>query len=250
MAFVRAAPDMPERVLAAARISLARLGAFYSMRTANGALFEGSLSHIVHRLHRFLFETILHEAAGAPILHAATVVVEGARIILVAQKAVGKSTLTARLLAEGFVIEGDEHVVVFGRSVIARPRTMRIKQGTIGLIPALREIILASPTIRDWDGRLIYSVQPALPGRRWRIEQGNVKAIVTLEQNHGGHSIMTRLDQNEALRLAISMSFLPETGKAMAAARLRALIQGASCYRLALGDLDNAVWHLKQAAYN
>jgi hypothetical protein len=250
MAFARAGPEMVGRRLVKVVILVTRLGHFYSMRTPDGVLFEGSLNHLVHRLHRFLFTTMADEATGAPILHAATVRVGGSRMILFAHKAAGKSTLAAKLLEEGWAVEGDENVAVFGLSVLARPRTLRIKRGTIDLVPALRDAILGSPFLTDWDGRPIYSVEPCLPGRRWQIEEGRADVVVFLEQNHGGRSVMEPMRHPEALQRAIRMSYLPATGKAAAVARLHGLVTGARCYRLSLGDLDNAVWHLRRVAYD
>ena len=249
MAFVRAAPEMPGRALRAIPVEVLRRGAFYVARTPDGRLLEGAPGHIVHGLHRHFFRTLTQEAVGAPLLHAASIVIGGARVVLVAHKASGKTTLTARLLAEGFPVEGDEHVAVLGGSVLVRPRTLRIKGGTIDLVPSLRDAILASPSITDWDGRRIYSMEPRLAGAAWRIEEGPVRALVFLDRNHGGRSVLTPLDRTEAFRRALATSYFPENAKALAAARLRSLIFGASCYRLSMGDLDNAVWHLRRLSY-
>jgi hypothetical protein len=249
MAFVRAAPEMPGRSLRVVPIEVRPRGAFYTAHIAGGAPIEGSAGHLVHQLHRHFFATLTQEAAGAPILHAASVVIDGARIVLAAPKASGKSTLAVRLLAAGFAVEGDEHLAVLGQSVMARPRTLRIKPGTLELVPSLREVILSSPFITDWDGRPIYSVEPHLPGRAWRIEEGTVHAIVFLDDNHGGRSVLTPIGRNEAFRRILATSYLPEAGKALSAARLRVLVLGTSCYRLSLGDLDNAVWHLRRIRY-
>jgi len=246
MAFVRAAPEMPGRTLHATLIEVRREGAFHVTRTPAGSLLEGSPSHIVHGLHRYFFATFAQELAGAPVLHAASVMIGDARVILVAQKASGKTTLAVRLLAEGASVEGDEHVAVLGQSVVARPRTLRVKPGTIDLVPSLREAILCSPSIANWDGTPIYSVEPRLPGGSWRIVEGPAQALVFLEQNHGGRSVLAPLGRDEALRRAITMSYFPDEGKAVSAARLRMLVLGAPCYRLSLGDLGNAVWHLRR----
>lgn len=248
IAFARATPDMPGRQLSSAGIVVERRGAFYRMRTPDGWLAEGTLSHIVHRLHHFLFTTISKEVGSAPLLHAATVRVGEQRVLLVAHKATGKSTLTARLLSDGFAVEGDENAVVLGRTVMARPRTLRIKGSSIHLLPSLREEILSSPSIRDWDGRHIYSVEPSVNGRPWQIEEGKAAAVIFLQPNHGGRSVMTGISERESLRRALEGSLLPEKGRAFAAANLRTLVSNATCYQLSLGDLDNAVWHLRRVA--
>ena len=173
------------------------------------------------------FTTLTQELAGAPMLHAASVMIGGARVILVAQKASGKTTLTARLLAEG-ARRGRRRACRGARSVgLARPRTLRVKPGTIDLVPSLREAILGSPCITNWDGTPIYSVEPRLPGGTWRIVEGPAQALVFLEQNHGGRSVLTPLGRDEAFRRAIAMSYFPEKAKAASAARLRMLVLGA-----------------------
>src|SRR5262249_10059761 len=137
---------------------------------------------------------------------------------------------------------------VLGQATVARPRTLRIKPGTLDLVPSLREVVLCSPFITDWDGRPIYSVEPHLPGGTWRIEEGVTHAIVFLDHNHGGRSVLTPIGHNEAFRRILTTSYLPEAGRALSAARLRVLVLGARCYRLSLGDLDNAVWHLRRTS--
>jgi hypothetical protein len=250
LAFVRAGPAMPARALRPAKLRVERVGAFHKLRTPDGRTIEGTLLHILNRVHRFVNGVLTGEIGAFPLLHAATVLVGGARVILVANKATGKSTLAARLFNDGFTVEGDENIVVFGETVMARPRTLHIKPGTLGLVPGLRDIVLGSPFVTDWDDRPIYSVEPALPGRPWRIEEGRADALVFLEPNHGGRSVMAPIGRQEALQRAIEMSFLPDAGRAQAAVRLRAMVMGSHNFRLVVGDLDNAVWHLQRVTYD
>ena len=146
-------------------------------------------------------------------------------------------------------MEGDEHVAVLdspcwhGRAPCASSRAPSPWSRRCAIL------ILGLPFIADWDGRPIYSVEPSLPGQVWRIEEGPVQAIVFLDHNHGGHSVMTPLDREDAFRRSSARATCRKPAKPLPAARLRMLILGAGCYRLSLGDLDNAVWHLRRLGY-
>ena len=115
----------------------------------------GTSSHLLNRAHQILRDVLLAEEPGAPILHGASVVAEGCRFILLADKSTGKSTTCLKCLAAGFRVEGDEHVAVLETDVLARARTLRIKQSSLGIVPELDDIIRACPSIQDWNGDLI-----------------------------------------------------------------------------------------------
>ena len=246
--FARASPEMPGRSLSMVDLGVEHAGAFYRLKIPGDALYEGTLTHIVHRLHRYLFRLTFEEAGRCPLLHAASIVIDGKRVLLSADKGSGKSTLALRLLGDGVQVEGDENVVVFGSEIIARPRTLRIKQASLALLPEFRDRVLAAPSLTDWNDTRIYSVSPVTADNIWEIRQGPVFAIVFLTANFGGRSVARPISVDEATRRALEQSFLPDQDKARSASRLRALVRSACCYEMSLGDWENARWHLKHIA--
>lgn len=208
----------------------------------------GTSHHLLHRAHQILRHLMVAETPGCPIIHGASIVVDGKRILLMAGKGVGKTTLSLKCLAAGLTVEGDEHVVVRDRDLVARPRTLRVKQGSIAVLPELAPQIVGSPHIADWNGDLIYSVVPRLAGQKWAIRPGRADALVFLTANHGGISSIKPLTANEAFERLIKTTYLPDVYRAAAFGRLRILVAGAQCTEMRLGCLETAVWHLRQHA--
>jgi hypothetical protein len=70
---------------------------------------------------------------------------------------------------------------------------------------------------------------------------------VFLEANHGGLSRLKPIGIDEALRRLLLEVVLPTAGVGQAALRLRRMLTKASRYTLLLGDLDRALWQLRNA---
>jgi hypothetical protein len=206
----------------------------------------GTCDHLLNRAHQLLRDLLTAETAGCPVIHGASIVVNGKRILLMAEKGVGKTTLSVKCLAAGFAVEGDEHVVVRSGDVVARPRTLRVKQGSISVVPELAQQIQDSPRIAEWNGDLIYSLVPRLAGQPWTIRPGRAHALLFLTANHGGLTSIKFLTANEAFGRLIKTAYLPENGGAAALGRLRVLVSGARCIEMRLGCLETALWHLRQ----
>lgn len=206
----------------------------------------GTSDHLLHRAHQILRDLLVAETAGCPIIHGASIVIDGKRILLMADKGVGKTTLSLRCLAAGFTVEGDEHVVVRDRDLVARPRTLRVKHGSIDVVPELARQIADCPHIADWNGDLIYSVAPRLAGQCWAIRPGRADVLVFLSANHGGMSSIKPLTENDAFGRLIKTTYLPEIHRAAAFGRLRAMVADTRSIEMRLGCLETAVWHLRQ----
>lgn len=206
----------------------------------------GAPPHIIERAHAVLRRLMLEEAPHAPLIHGGSLLANGRRLILCASKGAGKTTLLLKCLSEGMAVEADEHVIVRDGEVIARPRTLRVKAASIRLLPEWEEDILASPSIEDWSGSLIYSVAPQRPQLPWRITPGPAHALVFLEPNHGGLTSVRPLDRMAAFEKLLRNTYLPDTGRGAALARLHGLTRDTRAFLLTVGALERAVWHLRQ----
>ena len=71
---------------------------FFSMRLPNGVFTEGTSAHCIGVLHGLLLWDTLQSHEGRPMIHGATVIVEGRRLLIVGEKGAGKSTLVLHLL--------------------------------------------------------------------------------------------------------------------------------------------------------
>jgi hypothetical protein len=245
LAFMAIAPEIAGADLEVVNIPVEEDSGFLRLRLPDGEMVEGTAAHLLGKLHGFIFRDV-SEAASTPFVHGATVIgPTGNRVLLVGHKACGKTTLVLRLLSEGFLVEGDEHVLIRENDAVARPRTLRVKAGSLPLVPELAAAIARSPFIRTWDGVVIYAVNPEIAGQPWRITAGRIDQLVFLEANHGGRSVMGPVSRDQSFRGLMAGCLMPARGVAAAAARLRRLAAETAGYRLQVGDLDGAVRHLR-----
>ena len=248
ISFVEASPDLPDAVLEPAEIFIGMRDGFLVARTPTGNLIEGTSSHLISAMHRRIFNDLVDGDPGAPFIHGATVVIGGKRLLLVGRKGCGKSTLALYLALAGHKVEGDEHLLIRANEVVARPRTLRIKEGSLALLAHAPPAIWEAPSIHNWDGSVIRSISPAVCGHPWVIRAGELDAMIFLSANHGGKSVARPVTRADALRHLMDELMLPNVGVAVAAGRIQRLSLDVPSYKLSLGELDMAEWHLRQIA--
>jgi hypothetical protein len=145
-------------------------------------------------------------------------------------------------------VQGDENLIVTGDGVIATPRCLHVKETSLDVLPALSEQIRSQPFVTDWSGNIVYSCPPNFTGGEWTIVEGPIDALVFLEPNFGGSSVLSPLGHEPAFEHVLENAFLPTTGRARAVARLRTLALGCCCWRLQTGNLDQAIERLRRLA--
>jgi energy-coupling factor transporter ATP-binding protein EcfA2 len=243
-AYVDTRPEISGAVLEPVDLAVERDEGFYRLRLSDGRLVEGTAIYVLETVHRLILGQLGQEAPGAPLIHAACARVRDLPVLLVGAKGSGKTTLVLHLLARGYGVEGDEHVVVRGTDLVTRPRNLRVKQGSLTLVPTLASAIRRAPSVADWNGLPIYAVSPSIAGRPWRIGAMRARHLVFLEPNHGGHTVAKPISTDRAFALLMARCLLPDTGKAQAVARLRAVAREAQSWEMSLGDLAGAERHL------
>jgi hypothetical protein len=197
---------------------------------------------IMEALHAHLFALSLGEYPMSPLLHAASLRRDGRRVLFVGGKGVGKTTLALRLIREGYEFECDENVFVTSTGVVARPRALRVKESAIQIVPEIAQTLMSAPSYRDHLGQVIYNLDPRLVGARsWRIESGDVDAIVVLRCNHGGNSSWEPIPPLAVFRDVIQESGFRESDRGEAVNLLTRVIGGTSGFTLSVGDSDRAV---------
>jgi hypothetical protein len=246
--FVEAKPELPGTALEPLDMPIGMHDGFLCTEAPGGEPIEGTPDYLIHAVHRLLLADLLESEPGAPLIHGATVRIDGSRFLLVGRSGCGKSTLALHLAASGCEVEGDEHLLVREDQVIARPRLMRVKEGSLDLVAGLPRDLWQAPTIRDWEGALIRAVHPGLGQRRWVIRAGRLDAIVLLRANHGGRSVARTIGSSDAFEGLMTEILLPQAGVAAAAGRLRRLALELPAFQLLLGDLNTAEWHLRNIA--
>ena len=255
MAFMAITPDMPRTRLEVVEFPLEVDQGYFRVRDPSGGTAEGDTIQVLNLLHALIFADLLQSEVGCPIIHCGTLVnpfKPGGRIAVLGGKGLGKTTLMLALLEQGFQVEGDEHLVLREHEVIARPRTLRVKSGSLCVVPALADVIRNGPSVTTWQGERIYAFAPKQAGFKWAIEPGTLDHVIVLSSNHGGRSLIQWIDPELALRRAVEQLVLPQQGRAQAFARLRAKILAAQCHCLRIDQLaqvgDLIKRHISQLA--
>jgi hypothetical protein len=243
--FIETAPSIAGAALEPFDIEVGESFGFFSLRLPNGVFTEGTSAHCIGVLHGLMLWDTLQTHEGRPMIHGATVIVDGRRLLIVGEKGTGKSTLVLHLLTKGHDVEGDEHLLIADSHVVVRPRTLRIKPDSLSVVSGLPAALRSSPWLPAWNGARFYSVDPAVFGRPWRIAPGPLDAILFARSNHGGRSHIAPISQQEAFAGLLRQAYLLKTGVSGMAARLRRLVGETPVGLLSLGDLDTAEWHIK-----
>jgi len=201
-----------------------------------------STQGVTETLHAELMLLSHAEFPTAPLIHAASVRRAGRRVLLVGPKGGGKTTLTLRLIREGYEIEGDENVFVTSEGVMPRPRGLRVKESAAALLPELAYTFSGAPYYQVGPNFRVYNLDPRQVGAAfWRIERGPVDAVVLLRPNHGGSSSLRRVSSLALVREVMEECALPAIERAGAVRAITQVISNARGFDLSLGDLAGAV---------
>jgi hypothetical protein len=236
-------PEIVGRTLENMTISIEPYRERYRISESGEPLWEETTPRaVMERLHVHLFNLSLVDFPTAPLLHAASLLKNGQRFLLVGDKGTGKTSLTLRLIRDRYQIEGDENVFVTPDGIVARPRSLRVKESTIKFMPGIARIVASAACYTDDFGQRIYNLDPRLAGApSWRIEYGTVDAVLVLRPNHGGDSSLRPLSPLPLLREATFETGLHETDRGKAISALTKAIGSTRGFELSLGDHDSAV---------
>lgn len=195
---------------------------------------------VVEYLHVLLFRRSIEERPYAVLLHAACLRRRGQRLLLAGSKGVGKTTFALHLMQHGYELEGDEHVLCNGASVVVRPRACRVKASALPILPDIAPVIAAAPSYTDDNNGIIFNLDPKTLGLTWRIEQGPVDVVIVLQPNHGGHSSIRALPSLALVELLMPEIGLPEHGRSSAIAAIAAFARRAKAFDLSIGEHASA----------
>jgi hypothetical protein len=246
--FIETDPIVEDHSLQPLEVRFERRHGFLSGRLPNGAMAEGTARHVLGMLHGMVGWDVRDSHGASPLIHGATVIVNGKRLVIMGQKGSGKTTLVLSLLARGYAVEGDEHLLVNQETVIARPRTLRVKPGSFDLVGPLPFRLADLPAMTGWEGDRTYAIAPHLFGRPWIVRSGPLDALVFIRANHGGHSVAKPLAHDTAFRKLLQNIHFAGVSPLLGSVRLRSLVQRVRSFELRLGDISGAQFHLERIA--
>lgn len=248
LSYAGADPIMTDRSLTPVELHVEKSGPFFTLRPPGRDPVQGSPDSILNGIFRLLGTWMSQDSHDTPIFHAAVAEIGGKRIVVMGDKGFGKTTLMLKLIEQGATVEGDEHVVITSGGSITRPRRLHVKDSSLGLVPSLSDAIRASPSTVDWMGSPVFACTPSFYGKPWRIAERPIDHVIFAEPNFGGTSILSPVSRDAAFSRMLETAFMPSQGRGKAAASLRTLSITAQAWRLQVGKLDQAAWHLQKIA--
>lgn len=214
---------------------------FVSVTFPGGYVSEGTSIHLLSDLHIFHFNETRREFPKATLVHGASIKTANGYTLIVGEKAAGKTTLMLRLAIAGAQVVGDEHFLLAADCSIPRPRTLRVKEGTLNFLPdRYAKIIRQCASVGDWYGSRIFSVPPDQFGNLWVLGSAPVCNVVIIRSNHGGRSKIRSKSRDFLLERLLENAILPSGDRLCGFIRLRQLCQSCNGWELSLGDLDEA----------
>jgi GTPase SAR1 family protein len=206
---------------------------------------EAAAALVEQRIHELAFAALADDTK----VHAGSATWRDRRLLVVGAGGSGKSTLMARLLFEGFAVEGDEMVLLREGRAVAYPRRFGIRQPTLALVPQLSALtpgLAGTPEPHGENGFPVLALDPAQLGFEWRIGSGPVHHLFLLDGHHAGPTRVAPCPSHMAVRQVMTHSSPPSGGRAAWVRDVCATVAGARCHSLVLGDLDSASDVLRQ----
>jgi hypothetical protein len=191
---------------------------------------EGAADLVHVRAHRRAFE--LASRSGWARVHAATVDLDGARVLVVGPSGAGKTTLATRLLLDGADVQGDESVLVRRGDSLAVPRALHLKPGADRVLPELAGVLPALPVVGE-----VTVLDPARVGRPVTLRRAPVAHVVLLAGPRVGPDAVTctPVDGGAVLEALLTDAFpLTETKAGMVSVLAGAMVS-ARGHRLTSG---------------
>jgi hypothetical protein len=178
------------------------------------------------------------QAHGWIRLHAATVDIGRTRLLLAGPSGIGKTTLAARLLADGHGLQGDEAVFIRSGESLALPRRLHVREPTLHLVPSLR---VRPATLLPYDPPL-WTIDPTAG----LLRTAAVDHVVLLRRDGapGSTPVPTPVLLDEVLTETVP--FAERHGQAVR--ELAAVLRRAQCHQLHVTDLERAADDLRALA--
>lgn len=249
--FMQARPRIPGEPAERIDIEVERCCGFLSLSLPGHARHEGTAQSVLNELHGFHFDLTRAEFPQAALIHGGCLTFEDGHTVVVGDKGAGKTTLLACLAAEGWPVCGDEHVLIGRDGAAARPRSLRVKPGTLPYLPPrAREIVANAPFVIDWQGSPVHAVEPSALGIDWVLHRRPIRNLVFLSGNHGGRSRLRRIDFEDTMARLLLNVMLPQQGRALALGEIAAVARSARCWELRNGQLKETARHLYNAVHD
>jgi hypothetical protein len=170
----------------------------------------------------------------------------GTRALLVGEPGAGITSLVVRMLHSGAAVEGDAFALLGADGVTPLPRRFMLRHGTEAVLPEFAGTLDSLPSAPSGLS-VVWGYDPARAGFEWDIQRGAIAACVAIDPSHGADSRLLPLSATDAVRRVVARCSPPAEGGGSWLREVVRLLSAASCWRLVLGRLEDAVPALRQA---
>lgn len=206
---------------------------------ANASILE----NLFKRVHNKAFEALPNHVR----IHAASGFLGDRFFIFSGDKYAGKSTLTLKLLHEGFDMLGDELVMLNHEEAVTFPRKMYVRRSCLDLLPEFRALSESLPFVSNATEPHMIAFDPLDVGKRWDIRPSPLGVVIYIESNHGGRSRLVRCGKLDMVQKIILQCTPPIAPSNEWVGAVTAAVNRADTFVLEFGDLESAVKALRRA---
>ena len=203
----------------------------------------GILENLFKRVHNKAFEALPDHVR----VHAASGFLGDRFFIFSGDKYAGKSTLTLKLLHEGFDMVGDELVMLNHEEAVTFPRKMYVRGQCLELLPEFQGLSESLPFVSNATEPHMIAFDPLDVGRRWDIRPALLGAVIYIEANHGGRSRLVPCGKLDMVQKIVMQCTPPITPSSQWVGAVTSAVNRAETFILEFGDLDGAVKALRRA---
>jgi hypothetical protein len=208
----------------------------------NGRRFHRatSLGGLVNRLLSRLNSEAIRRTKSFLLLHAGAASWKGGGILLPAATESGKTTLVAGLIRAGFGYLSDEAAAIDPVSgwVHPYPKPLSMEPSSI---EAIRDLANELPPEYGWGSRVQYQIRPSDMRPRSTGTACPVRYVVAPQYDRNHQTELHPISRAEAVIVLADNSFNLRRFGSRGVITLAGMVEGAECYRLRIGELDEAV---------
>jgi hypothetical protein len=208
--------------------------------------FELSVTSTLETLYQRLHGRAIAALPDHIRINAVSGVHAGSAFLLVGPERAGKTTLALSLMLEGVDITGDGLVLLRNRQALPFPRKFYAREESLRRLPRPQLIDRFAGSISNPQEGRVVALDPLEFGKPWRIAPALVSAMLYIEPNFGGRSILRRSGKVEMARSVLPHCAPPLSGRRGWLGDLCATVDRAETFVMKFGELDSAVAAIKR----
>jgi hypothetical protein len=168
------------------------------------------------------------------------------RFLLIGAPRSDLSAIAVHLLFAGVAMEGDALGLLDDAGVATVPRRFHIDESARRRVPEVEPLLDGLPAIVDATGGHIWGLDPGVAGFDWEVRATAVDVVVVVEPNEGGRTRAVAVAKVQTAQRLTACCSPPPAGGHGWLRHVTALADGADCWALHVGRVDDAAIALRR----